>query len=382
MSERAGKDGMSGRTLPEELHSVLLAHALQAPDPDDTIHRVLAATSVAGPPHQRRGRPRHGRLLVAAVVVAALAGAGALAEHRQSGRGVNRAAAPPSSAGPDVQQVPGHTAGRAPLGPNVLSPGAVPDRQPSAPANPPAPAGFSCAALPGSRLDIGSSAATATGFVYDFRCLTADGRRSASTVVAYSGTAGALVQQAVLVPAATGAQVDLIRGAGQGVVVDMLAADRSLLQLRFTGIDHLRFNQDAELLAPACVAADLTASLGPAGSAASSPPGQPAPELLRLTKRTSGICVLSGFPAVSAAGQQAWPTLRGPAGGTGWPAPEIVQVAPSETVSALVEPGSGCVSSTVAVTLPGDVSLGELAAGFGLCGAQVHPIVPNERGSD
>ena len=31
---------MSKRTLPDELRSVLLSHAMQAPDPTDTVHRV------------------------------------------------------------------------------------------------------------------------------------------------------------------------------------------------------------------------------------------------------------------------------------------------------------------------------------------------------
>ena len=45
---------MSKRTLPDELRSVLLAHALQAPDPADTVRRVLAAT-VAEQPRRARG---------------------------------------------------------------------------------------------------------------------------------------------------------------------------------------------------------------------------------------------------------------------------------------------------------------------------------------
>jgi hypothetical protein len=51
----------------------------------------------------------------------------------------------------------------------------------------------------------------------------------------------------------------------------------------------------------------------------------------------------------------------------------------------MIEPSGrpGCaVSTAVTVTLPGGQPLGVLPAGIPLCGAQVHPIVPNDRGSD
>jgi len=410
-NEGTGEGGMVKRTLPEELRSVLLANALQAPDPDDTVRRVLSATTELDLPtgrQPRRRRPGTGRLLgvAAAVLVTALAGAGIVAEHQHSGRGgADQAAGPvatasssPGSSGPRMQgrlgpngelsggsnAAPNATGPNA-AGPNATGPSAV-DPNATAPPNPPAPAGLSCAGLPGSRLDVGSSAVlSATAYVYDFRCLTADGHQSASTVAVYTGRPGALVERSVLVPAGERAQVDFVAAVDGNAVVQVLAADRSLQRLTFTGADGVLSGKDTQLLAQPCTAADLTAAIVPG---ASPDPGSQ-PYVLQLTKRTGGICVLSGYPTVSAnptvaaAGVQARQTLHGPGGGTGWPAPEIVQLARGGTVAALIEPGTGCPpSATVTVTLPGDVPLGTLRAGFSLCGAQVHPVVPNDRGSD
>jgi hypothetical protein len=98
--------------------------------------------------------------------------------------------------------------------------------------------------------------------------------------------------------------------------------------------------------------------------------------------------VVAGYLSVTSSDDsrvRAVPTLRGLAGGTGSEVPEIVQLARGTTVSAMIEPSGrpGCaVSDAVTVALPAGQPLGVLPAGIALCGAQVHPIVPNDRGSD
>src|SRR5690348_9248278 len=80
--DREQEQEMSKKTLPDELRSVLLAHSLDAPEPDSTVEQILAATvgtpAASGPVSTSRRWWTSNQLLGAAVVVALLVlGAGA-----------------------------------------------------------------------------------------------------------------------------------------------------------------------------------------------------------------------------------------------------------------------------------------------------------------
>lgn len=392
---------MSKRTLPDELRSVLLAHALQAPDPADTVHRVLAATVA---PDQPRLGARRRRLSVltgsaAAVLVAVLVGVGFVVDqslHPHSNAGETNAAsnAGQSNSGQSDglgQTLPSQQAGgraATPLRPNI-----APGEAGGVPANPIAPSELNCARLlPGSQLAIGSAArARLAGlnqdlYIYDFRCEKPDGTRSASTVAAYVRAGSAVQLRAVLLSASFGSKVDFVGSDDRILVVQVLTRQQDLIRHDFTTTDGVHFSEDSAVVAAACTPEDLTSRIVRVDSA--SPTDGERPYAVQFTKHSGGICVLSGYPGVTAAdgsAASAIPTLRGAAGGTGAAVPEIVELAQGTTVAAMVEPPArpGCPpSGAVAVVLPNGRSMGVLPATVALCGAQVHPIVPNGRGSD
>ncbi len=137
---------MTKRTLTDELRSVLLAHSLDAPEPDETVDRVLTGTvgggadagadlapAGSGDPTARRWRVP-GRLLVAAgsaaVLVLAIAGIDAARRQSVTGRqnatgsatGAVRTGQPQSTAagGPQLApRVPGAPLGTAQVAPCV-----------------------------------------------------------------------------------------------------------------------------------------------------------------------------------------------------------------------------------------------------------------------
>src|SRR3954447_10896584 len=81
---------MSKRTLPDELRSVLLAHALEAPEAAPTVRRVLSAT-VAPEELEPTSRRRWllGPLLAVATVLllsGVIAGGVVLGQHQHSGQ--------------------------------------------------------------------------------------------------------------------------------------------------------------------------------------------------------------------------------------------------------------------------------------------------------
>jgi hypothetical protein len=402
---------MSKRTLPDELRSVLLAHAMEAPEAAPTVRRVLSATVAPEElePTSRRRWLLGPLLAVAAVLLLSglIAGVVALDQHAQSGR----TSAEKANAGPgDVNavisqgQANGSTGGQLNgLGSNVPAsrpPASLPPRNNIAPGeaggvppNPPPPAGLNCGRLqPGSRLDIGSAAkARLAGmnqdlYLYDFRCVLASGRRSASTVAVYAQVRGVVQQRAVLIAADRGGLVDFVGSDDRTLVVQLMDPAGNLVREDFTTSDGTHFSHRVDQLAPGCTPSDLTARIAPADSV-SSVEG-PQPYAVQLTKHSDGLCVLAGYLTVTSSDDsrsRAVPTLRGTAGGTGSEVPEIVQLARGTTVAAMIEASSrpGCaVSNAVAVALPGGLPLGVLPAGIALCGAQVHPIVPNDRGSD
>ncbi len=384
---------MSKRTLPDELRSVLLAHALHAPEPDETVDRVLAAT-VAQQPRPVARRQRFSLLTgsAAAVLVAVLVGVGFVVDLSRNSTGSDSAKSNAAQSNGISQNFPTQQAGGLAATPPPRA-NIAPGEAAGAPANPVPPSELNCARLlPGSRLMIGSVAkARLAGmnqdlYLYDFRCVKPDGTRSASTVAGYIRAGSAVRLQVVLVPASSGDKVDFVGSDDQRLVVQLLTRQQDLVRQDFTTTDGVHFNEDTAVVAPACTPADLTARIVRVDSA--SPTDGERPYAVQFTKQSGGICVLSGFPSVTAAdgsAVSAVPTLRGAAGGTGAPVPEIVELAQGTTVAAMVEPAArpGCApGGTVSVALPNGSSMGVLPSDVSLCGAQVHPIVSNSRGSN
>ena len=407
---------MSRRTLPDELRSVLLAHALQAPDPADTMQRVLAATVAAEQPRPDGWWRRPVNLLAAgaaAVLVLMLVGVGFVVNQAQhSASTANRSNSAGAVRGPAPQQAGSGQAGSGPMGSGPMGSGpmgsgpmgaqtaggngTVPQRPYIAPGEtvgspaPPPPAGMDCTRLlPGSRLAVGEATRIRLTtvahdlYLYDFRCVLAEGQRSASTVAVYALAHGGLRLQAVLVPADANDQADYMGTSDSGGVlaVQLLTAQRTLIRRDFTSSDGVRFTPSTFPVAPACLTSDLTVQVARVDSISSAAGN---PYAIQFTKHSPGICVLSGYPTVTGTGGSATPTLRGVAGGWGGDVPPIVQLAQGTTVSAMIEPASQprCApGNAVTVTLPDGSSVGVLPASFPLCGAQVHPIVASNRGS-
>lgn len=390
---------MSKRTLPDELRSVLLAHALHAPDPDDTVQRVLATTVAPEQPRPVARRRRRFSMLTgsaAAVLVAVLVGVGFVVDqswhpHSDGARSNSAANSNAGQSNGIGHNFPSQQAGgRAATPPRA---NIAPGEAGGAPANPVPPSELNCVRLlPGSRLAIGSAArARLAGmnqdlYLYDFRCVRPDGTRSASTVAAYVRAGSAVQLRVVLVSASFGGKVDFVGSDDRRLVVQLLTRQQDLIRQDFTTTDGVHFSEDTAVVAAACSPADLTTQIVRVDRA--SPTDGEQPYAVQFTKHSGGICVLSGYPSVTAAdgsAASAVPTLRGAAGGTGAAVPEIVELAQGTTVAAMVEPAArpGCApGGTVAVALPSGRPVGVLPADFSLCGAQVHPIVANGRGSD
>ena len=386
---------MSKRTLPDELRSVLLAHALQAPDPTETVHRVLAATVAPDQPRAAGRRRWWANPLAAAAAVVLLAVLGGVGFVVDQQRHQDRPHATANSGAGAVNAViPSRHPADGQVAAPQLRPNIAPGEAGGVPPNPPPPTGLNCARLlPGSQLHIGSATkARLAGvnqdlYVYDFRCEEPDGTRSASTVVVYARIQGAVQQRAVLVPVGQDSKVDFVGSDAHTLVVQVLTRQQDLIRTDFTTRDGVHFSGDDALVASACRPADLTARIARVESA-SPIEGKEQPYAVQLTKHSGGICVLSGYPTVTAADgppASAAPTLRGKAGGTGARVPEIVQLAEGTTVAAMIEPAEQptCApADAVTVALPNGMSVGVLPADLALCGAQVHPIVPTWRGSD
>jgi hypothetical protein len=386
---------MSKRTLPDELRSVLLAHALQAPEPADTVRRVLAATVAEEPPAARRRWSGRYLLAAGAAAVLVLGGVGFVLDQAQhsTGRATSGGNAVPADVAAPSQNFNGID--RQPGGDQKLQRPYIAPGDGVGSASPAAPSGLNCARLlPGSRLTIGSAAKIRLAavphdlYVYDLLCVLSDTQRSASTVAVYAPAHGALQLQAVLVPASQGDLADYMGTSDNHRVlaVQLLTSEHTLIRLDFTTRDGVHFSTGTGgLVAPACTPSELTARIAQVDSISSAV--RQRPYALQLTKHTSGICVLSGYPTVTTADftAAAIQTLRGEAGGWGGKVPPIVQLTQGTTVSALIEPAdvpcAGGPAGAVAVSLPDGRSVGVLPADVPLCGAQVHPIVSGSRGS-
>lgn len=405
---------MSERTLTDELRSVLLFHAIEAPEPSATVDRILndtvGAAVVLGHPDTlvEEVRPAGGRRpsswhLVAAGVVAVvlLAAAGINSQRaRHTADQASRRAAGSAASG----SVSG-SAGGSKAAPNAF--GQTQDRAGASQAPTYQGHALNCASIRGGRLVTGQSDdyVSATGelnYIFEFLCVGMGGERSASELQVFQQVDGRLQYRRTLLSPAAGEHLDFLTAGGG-------AARAQFMSYRATpgwpAGTVLSTTWDLSLADPG---AGYTFPLaGPCGHADADPdarlpvaagltalPGPSAPAWL-LTVRNTGskACGLEGFPVVKAQrGDRtlatALPTLSGPAGGvTSQQVPPILVVPAGSSVTAVIEQANGatddaCQSTDrLAVTLPDGVALAPLPAKVPACGLAVHPLVDNPTGS-
>lgn len=353
---------MSEKTLADELRSVLLARSLDAPEPTETMRRILAETVGAGASQQagtaerpeltdrprltdqtgRNDRPgrrlrvtRPGWLswppsgfLIAAVSVALLVlGVGALTRLGQAGQS---GSATSNSAGGSVAQhaarsdsADGGARNGPAMGPKAAESGAN-SASPQAPGNgslalpagptPPFPKDLDCSSLGGGRRGIGAWAADpatpeSNGLrFYEFRCTGSDGQRLASEVQEFRRTGSALAYVQTLLPLTLNQHVDFITVEGHQVLIQAVnhAASASgvsgvgdVVQRTYTLGSSPRYSVTSKLIARACTAKDLTTA-GSSSAEIRSTSGTvvSAHALLQFTNRSFYPCAIEGYPAV------------------------------------------------------------------------------------
>jgi hypothetical protein len=396
---------MSGKTLTDELRSVLLYHSLEAPQPSATVDRILndtvgsvvalASAGTAAGAQPKRARGVSAQQLVAASVIAvlllAVAGINS-ARNRNAGQTATQAgregtlpASDNAADGSGSFALPSNGAAKA------------------GPLNPPAYAGdgLDCAALPGGgRLATGqwddySLSTGEVGYLYEFLCVGQNGQRSASELQVFKLAGGTLQYKQTLLPASEDQHLDFLTVGADTVRIQASVQSASAGRVRGEVISTAWDLTDADpgdgqsfTVAGPCLRKDLTATVVEAPDAA-------APSwrlILRNGARTA--CALEGYPQVQvqragASLTTAVLTLSGTAGGiTTRPVPPIIVLSPGAAASAILEQSSASAagscqrSDRLAVTLPNGVSLGLLPAQLSACGLTVHPLVGNVRGSD
>ncbi|HJQ03183.1 MAG TPA: DUF4232 domain-containing protein [Jatrophihabitans sp.] len=397
---------MSKKTLPDELRSVLLARSLDAPEPDDTVEQILAATvgtsTAASPASPSRRWWTSNQLLGAAVVMALLVlGVGAYSLRGGFSSSSSTGASSNGAGRFNTNQ------GGAPALGSAQSPSAL-DQHPNAAqapgaisAVPPVPTDLPCTSIPGGHPVVGahiSFTLTSTGdlrYVYEFLCVGTNGTRSASEVQVFRlGPDGRLSYLSTLVPVGKDGHLDYLAAVPNGVRVqgtDQSAGPRpgDVVSVTYTTADGgLTFSSAGKLVAAACQRADLTAQVVTTDGGITGHH-----QVLQLTNLTANPCGLEGFPTLVALanGQPTGPvlmrTLNGPAGGvTKAKVPPIVVLIPGGTAGAIIEPsidhptcGQG---NQLQITLPDGATLGPVPANLPTCGLQVHPLVDNPYGSD
>jgi hypothetical protein len=396
---------MSKKTLPDELRSVLLAHSLDAPEPETTVDRILAAT-VGGPaPDQVVPKGRFGlrpgqhwwmsnQLLGAAVVIGLLVlGVGGYSLHNLGGP--QRAAS--NSAGGANAAVNGSaglpSTGLGQLGKNNQS------QQLPVPAPAP-PTDLPCTSLPGGHPVVGAHTSfplTSTGelrYVYEFLCVGTNGARSASELQVFQPAPGGRSSYlSTMVPVGKDGHLQYLSAVPNGVRVqgtDQSAGDRpgDVISVTYTTADGGKsFSSTGKLVAKACQKADLSARVVTADGGATGHH-----QVLQLTNLTVNPCGLEGYPTLvpvvngALSGPMLNPTLSGPAGGVTADVPPIVVLIPGGTAGAIIEPGLSHATcppaNQVSVQLPNGVSLGSIPADLSTCGLDVHPLVNNPYGTD
>jgi hypothetical protein len=399
---------MTKRTLTDELRSVLLFHSLEAPEPEDTVTRILASTVGPRPGSQlptaaegtpsRRWRPS-GQLMMAACLVAVivLAAAGInTARHRNSApTAASAAQGTVDSVQSEASRPASASSGRGPM---LVQPQASAGRR-AAPATAPAYTGsaLDCSTVPGGRLVTGAwdDFRLSTGqqrYVYEFLCVGTDGQRSASEVQMFEQAGNTLRYVTTLLHPAANEHLDFITATTDSVRIQF-SVNRSSPGGVAGAVESMAWEFSdpnggkglGAVVAEACLRKDVAATVVPAA-------GSPASWRLVLRNRTGAACALEGFPTVvalrngAAAGSPAAHRLNGPAGGVRKAlVPPIIVLTPGATAAAVLEASAGpsCPSADqLAVTLPNGVSLGELEASVPTCGLVVHPLVGNPAGSD
>ncbi len=416
---------MTKNSLTDELRSVLLSHALDAPEPDDTVDRVLASTvgtaataatagtaataataGIAAPGRPGRRRPP-GQLLVAAsaivVLLLAVAGINSTRHHNPNRTASAPGTSQPAGSATGSAGTPGNRgpqlAPRVPSGTDTAG-GTVPK-----PANPPTYVGSSlnCSTIPGGHLVTGAwagfrlSASGQLRYAYEFRCVGTNGQRSASEVQILQPVGNQLRYQQTLVRPASQEHVDFITGGTDSVQIQASAPSTitgkvpdAVLITTYVLDAQGGGEGDGTVIAQPCLAAGLTATLTLADPLANA---DAAPHwLLALVNKTASRCALEGYPTVQprragrAVGSAAGHTLSGPAGGvTRSPVPPIIVLNPAATAAAIIErspAGTTCgQSDQVTLTLPNGVSLGSIKADLPACDLVVHPLVNSPLGS-
>lgn len=409
---------MTAKTLTDELRSVLLFHALEAPEPNATVDRILAETvgtvtalslhdeapeSSAEPRPRRRLSLQH--LMAAAVVGVLLISVAGINSFRNRNAGQTATEASQDQAiqrQQDDAAAGGATAGSA----GQPAPGADLSAE-AKPVAPPAYAGqrLDCATIPGSKLTVGQSdrfklLSDVEGYLFEYLCVAPDGRRSASEVQMFQLAAGKWqYMQTLPHPNAYEHLESLSAGATAYIQFSVHRPGGVPGEIRRAVVDLSNPTDDSSyFVVEPCLREHLEVTLTPLPDAAA-----PAWRLsLRNQGRTDPVtgsrsdaaCALEGFPRVSAQRDgdilsTATPTMNGPAGGVSrQKAPPIIILTRGATASAVIEQSSraaagSCLrSDQLAVTLPNGVSLDRLPAEVAGCGLVVHPLVGNARGSD
>lgn len=387
---------MSKRTLPDELRSVLLAHSLDAPDPDGTVERILADT-VAGrqvaEPAPRRRRTSVGLVGAAASVLLLVAGVGAIRAANHGGsnhadRGSAAAASLPSALSPSgFFNAPNRAQGSAAVGGDDS-------------VQPPSPTDLNCpSSLPGSALAYGAQAVVQTEgqsvFVFEYYCRGVNGQRDGSQLEAFRRVGNQLQHLSTPVRASKGLHLQQLAGGVDGMTLTGTAADSSpsgaLISLTLSTEDggHT-FDSSSHVITAACQAKDLSVKLSTVEQV-SAADGKVVPGhlVLQLTNRTASSCVLEGYPSLVAEppGAPLDQSLSGPAGGLIHSStPPVIELMPKTTATALIESSPrhpACVETkALRVTLADGAALGSVPATILGCGATVHPFVNNPTGSD
>lgn len=408
---------MTTKTLTDELRSVLLFHALEAPEPNATVDRILAETvgtvtalGLHGEAPDSSTEPRPGRRLslqhlmvagVVAVLLISVAGINSVRNRNAVQTATEASSDQVSQRQPSGAPAEGSRAGSAALPPATDSSFGLSG------VRPPAYAGkrLDCSTVPGSKLTVGQAddftlSSDAQGYLVEYLCVGPDGRRSASEVLMFQLVAGEWKYERSLPhPNAYEHLESMIAGSQTFLQYSVHRRGSVPGEIRAEVVDLSDpANGHSYTVAEPCQREQLQVSLTPLTNAA-------VPSW-RLSLRNQGradtatgnritaACGLEGFPQVRAQRDgatltTATPTLNGPAGGvTKQQAPPIIVLTQGATASAVIEQSArsaadACLrSDQLAVTLPNGVSLGQLAAEVAGCGLVVHPLVGNARGSD
>ena len=407
---------MSTKTLTDELRSVLLFHALEAPQPNATVDRILAETTgpvlfpdPAAAPEARPGagrRPSWLQLVAAGVVAVLLLGVAGINSARN--RNASRSAAQASQASPASQrqnaqsQVDQPVPGSAAVGSMALPDASDSARATARPATSPVYFGkaLDCSTIPGGHLITGqwddyTLATGEAGYLYEFLCVGSNGQRSASEVQIFRQVSGRLQYLQTLLYPSANQHLDFMTGGAASVRLEVSDHGKpvgggvpgTVISMAWD-LDSTGATGFGTPVAEACLRNDLSATVTPVPDAA-------APSwLLAVRNSTELACALEGFPEVRAQRNGATlttavHTMSGTVGGvTKRPVPPIIVLSPGATASAIIEQSATSAagacerSDQLAVTLPNGVSLGQVPAELSGCGLAVHPLVGNARGSD